>query len=368
MGNSYSCTSLCVLHHTALETLQEIRNVLRILLRESNFHQQDLEAIRDDLGMLKFGFAQLQDAQYNISSEALQLKDGLKYVSYGLADLHTKVMRHRRQTNVQFRHLHRDLSATRFHLKREIDDVEDCLEDYKEDTEEEIDAILDFTRCGGHGWTEVINLDFEDSEDDMCPTELQERENDDIRTCGRPDAGTADTCTSFTLTVNKMYQRVCGMIIGHQFGAANGFQSSATDIDGAYLTGVSLTHGSTVRNHIWSFAVGHAAGERTNPQSCPCDAPGSGTLPPDFIGNEYFCESGVDRMLNDGNPPRFYDNRVWNGEGCRRFSTCCDFNAPPYFIKDLHAPTDDDIEVRICTIDPAAMEDVRIREIQVYVQ
>lgn len=318
--------------------------------------------------MLKFGFAQLQDTQYNISSEALQLKDGLKYVSYGLADLHGKVMRHRRQTNMQFRHLHRDLSATRYHLKREIDDVEDCLEDYKEDTEEEIDAILDFTRCGGHGWTEVINLDFEESDDDMCPSPLLENEDDNIRTCGRPAAGDGGTCTSITLPVNKMYQRVCGMIIGHQFGAANGFDSTtATDINDAYLTGVSLTYGMP-RNHIWSFAVGHAAGERENPQSCPCDAPGFGTGPPAFIGNEYFCESGVDRRLKDSDPPSFHRSRVWNGAGCRGFSTCCDFNAPPYFIKDLYAPTSDAIEVRVCTVDPVNEEDVRIRQIQLFVQ
>ena len=68
------------------------------------------------------------------------------------------------------------------------------------------------------------------------------------------------------------------------------------------------------------------------------------TIPP-FVGGDYFCESGY----NSNSPVGFHSNDpLWDGYGCTASSTCCSFNNPPYFTKQLPSPTTDDIEARMC--------------------
>ena len=39
---------------------------------------------------------------------------------------------------------------------------------------------------------------------------------------------------------------------------------------------------------------------------------------------------------------------LWDGKGCGPTNTCCSFNNPPWFIKNLHSSTTDDVEMRLC--------------------
>ena len=117
-------------------------------------------------------------------------------------------------------------------------------------------------------------------------------------------------------------------------------------IDGAYVSGVSLTHGSP-RQHIWTFAAGASERKPTRDDACPCGATISITIPP-FVGGDYFCESG-----HNSNPFTgfFPDDPLWDGYGCTASSTCCSFNNPPYFTKQLPHPSTEDIEARMCQND-----------------
>ena len=136
-----------------------------------------------------------------------------------------------------------------------------------------------------------------------------------------------------------------------------------TTIDGAYVSGVSLTHGRP-RQHIWTFAAGIMDAHRGYDDVCPCDASIS-IIIPGFVGTDYFCESGV----NSGSPSStsFHpDDPLWDGQGCGPSSTCCSFNTPPYFTKQLPTPTTDDIEARICQKD--SIDDSPVELIQLYVQ
>ena len=80
-----------------------------------------------------------------------------------------------------------------------------------------------------------------------------------------------------------------------------------TTIDGAYVSGVSLTHGSP-RQHILTFA----AGAQTRNDACPCDATINITILP-FVGGDYFCESGKHQGENE---IFFPDDPLWDGDGC----------------------------------------------------
>ena len=142
---------------------------------------------------------------------------------------------------------------------------------------------------------------------------------------------------------------MCGRIRGYQFGATGAFYRSSQGIDSYYVDGVSLTHGGAgSRQHIWTFAAGPS--EVTTDFSndgCPCDTAVHSVVP-SFIGNDYFCESGVhsdwsrDFVL-------YSSDVLWDGQDCTSNSTCCQLNNPPWFTKNLPIATSDDIELRICT-------------------
>ena len=222
--------------------------------------------------------------------------------------------------------------------------------------------------CGGTGgWRRVVYFDMTNNST-TCPPNWQLEPGLPRRVCGRTTAGfgpNAHTCDSVNFTVTGgEYSRVCGQIRSYQYGETDGFQTfntqGVTSIDRAYISGVSLTHGSP-RQHIWSFVAGRNEYQRTLIDTCPCDA----TIvinTPSFVGNDYFCESGV----NSGSVSGFHtDDPLWDGDNCISTSTCCSFNNPPYFTKDVNTTTDD-LEVRICTWDTS--EDTPIELIELYVQ
>ena len=223
---------------------------------------------------------------------------------------------------------------------------------------------LSLFTCGGTGgWRRVVYLDMTDNNTN-CPSGWQ-LTSYSKRTCGRVSTGDL-TCDSVTFPVSGgEYNRVCGRIKGYQYGHTDAFEAyhdgEVTTIDGAYVTGVSLTHGSP-RQHIQTFAAGTHE-EDTDDEACPCDTTYNITIPP-FVGGDYFCESGADTSSTGGFHP---NDPLWDGAGCTATSTCCSFNSPPYFTKQLHSPTNDDIEARICNLDDSS-DDVPIEFIELYVQ
>jgi hypothetical protein len=134
-----------------------------------------------------------------------------------------------------------------------------------------------------------------------------------------------------------------------------------------YVDGISLTRGSQ-REHIWTFAAG-ANNDSSNQYTCPCSG-NNAVQPPPFVETDYFCETG-NYDNKQSSPVLFFSaDPLWNGEGCGAGSTmsCCDFNTPPWFYKELPQPTTDDIEMRVCTDEKRNTEDIAIEIIYIYIQ
>ena len=165
---------------------------------------------------------------------------------------------------------------------------------------------------------------------------------------------------------------MCGRIRGYQFGKTGAFYSSIYQgINSYYVDGVSLTHGGAGRRqHIWTFAAGRSeVTARFIFSICPCDT-ASARAAPAFVGNDYFCESGLHSEW-DGSQHAgmlFSDDILWDGQNCTSNSICCQFNNPPWFTKNLPIATVDDVELRICTNGPITIDDVPIELIELYVQ
>ena len=219
--------------------------------------------------------------------------------------------------------------------------------------------------CGGTGgWRRVVYLDMTDPST-TCPSGWQ-LTGHSKRTCGKVSTQSL-ACDSVTFPVSGgEYSRVCGRIKAYQYSRTDAFEAyhlgRVTTIDGAYVAGVSLTHGNPQR-HIWTFAAGASEVNPTRDDACPCDA--SITIRvPSFVGNDYFCESGVNAATStSGFHP---DDPLWDGLNCTSSSTCCSFNTPPYFVKQLPISTTDDIEARLCQY--GSGDDSPIELIELYVQ
>ena len=234
--------------------------------------------------------------------------------------------------------------------------------------------------CGGPGWRRVVYLNMSDPTQ-SCPPNWT-LISTPRRSCGR-STGTSDytdscCCDSATFSVQGMqYSQVCGRIIAYQKGHPQGFflenYNAGIDrqtINGPYVDGVSLTYGNP-RQHVWTFA---GTLDENTPQggqsACPCSSiafsPTTVNVP-SFVGNDYFCETGVPTGQTYGT--QFYgDDPLWDGQGCGPTSTCCTFNSPPWFCKQLPRSTSDTLEIRMCAIQDVAAEGTPIELAEIFVR
>ena len=221
--------------------------------------------------------------------------------------------------------------------------------------------------CGNQtgGWMRVANIDMRNNSH-TCPSGLSL-----ISSPKRLCDGTNYVYVSNSFSVQDVqYSHVCGKITGYQNRAPVAFYSYGRGIEREYVTGVSLTYGQNPRKHIWTFAG--AVDETTNNYyyKCPCINPALdprvSSYIPSFVGSDYFCDTAlsvwygaVPRALQPSDP-------LWDGKGCGPTNTCCSFNTPPWFVKDLPSPTTDDLEMRVCRPDINGSTPVEI--VELYVQ
>ena len=223
--------------------------------------------------------------------------------------------------------------------------------------------------CGGPGqWSRIAFFNMSDPSQ-QCPSSWN-LFTSPVRGCVS-SVTTGPSCDSAIFPSNgKLYSRVCGRVNAYHKGSLNGFDpgvSSGSGLEEAYVDGVSLTHGAPgSRQHIWTFvASGYETGS-TTANFCPCTS----TAPwpyqvPSFIGDNYFCETGVRGSSHSTGVAT--DDPLWDGSGCGSGSSCCEFNNPPWFCATLQ-PTTDDLELRICRDQTSINEDIIISPVEINVK
>ena len=225
-----------------------------------------------------------------------------------------------------------------------------------------------FDRNGG--WMRIAHVDMTDS-NTQCPLGMRYNVIEEKRLCQRPPENTPG-CSSSSFSVQGLnYTKLCGKVIGYPNRQPNGFgpgNHGEHGIEGVYIDGVSITHGSP-RQHIFSLAAGslHYLSGST---ACPCINTGTtftGQVP-GFVGENYYCEQNTQVLYE-----RKYhlDDPLWDGAGCGGTYTCCD-RGGPWFCTELDNMSDDDIEVRICGNSPKSGnyrndDDIVIEDIELYV-
>ena len=218
------------------------------------------------------------------------------------------------------------------------------------------------------GWVRVANIDMTDP-NQQCPPGFKNRT--DVRSCDRSDTGLG--CTPITFPSHGIeYRQVCGRIRAYQYWTTHAFlpyyyNRLSYTIEDIYVYGMSLTHGRHPRQHIWTFASAYSE-YYSNFFACPCTRTNqsyTGAVPP-FIGEDYFCDTAVTATQRYSNTVVYADDPLWDGQGCGPTSTCCSFNRPPWFCKQLPQPTTDDLELRVCGT--KNLRSTPFDQIEIYIQ
>ena len=270
---------------------------------------------------------------------------------------------------------------------KQLEAIQDTVKGKKETAE----AVLEFSHpCGGHGWKQVAYMDFREEGTD-CPPEFTEGMYPAQPHACVPESVSSGECRHKQFTHTESFSSVCGRIDAYQFGITSAFApflDSGATINQAYLSGVSLTRGGDLSSstgplatHIWSFAAGQTQSTTSSATiaRCPCD---NGPAPPDFVGEDYFCEASSTLALGTGDVPSnanndvfFPGNLLWDGLGCATAGTssccasdCCSRIDHPYFVKHLGVPTQDPIDLRVCLFQSSIIENIALERIELYVK
>ena len=214
----------------------------------------------------------------------------------------------------------------------------------------------------------LASIDMTDTSSN-CPSGLRTITSP-CRLCAKNIDGAG--CSSvFFPVLGVQYSRVCGKIIGYQDGSPDAFSpyidGGQTTIDSYYVDGISLTHGTSPRKHIWTFAAALHEYHSSPNGVCPCTDTRYSPPPavPDFVGHDYFCDTG---SANHFQFILYKANPLWDGAGCGQHNTCCSWNSPPWFLKNISPPTSDDIEMRMCTDQVRSDEDINFESLEIFVQ
>ena len=231
-------------------------------------------------------------------------------------------------------------------------------------------------QCGGHkgGWMRIADLDT--SGRDVCPSGWTSY-NTYCR--GGQKAG----CYSVNFSTDQTsYSKVCGRVKGYQKGIMDGFFPSAyshgmakhykpinasRSLDGVYVDGISITSGNPPRKHVWTYAVGLSDDYNYTDVNCPC-AKYPGPDPPSYVGNHYYCESGITGPHRGNFNKLFNKDPLWDGASCLPENSCCHDAGMPWFFRQFPTTTTEHIKVRICHDQGFGDEGVVVEQLQLYVQ
>ena len=228
------------------------------------------------------------------------------------------------------------------------------------------------THCDGKGgWTRVAYLNMTESNATCPPGLTQHQYNIDHGLCGRASSSAGCNSTIFS-TFGLNYYKVCGQVRGYQYGSCDAFKALTVDvgIDSHYVDGISITYGQNPRTHIWTYACGLRE-NMLDVSGCPCNTgyTGGNKVASSFVGNHYYCESGLDPGKQWTKKVLYPNDPLWDGKNCNSSEAfCCTNSKMPWFYQVLDDITQDNIELRVCSDAGPPNEDTPLDIIELYVR
>ena len=227
-------------------------------------------------------------------------------------------------------------------------------------------CYMEADKCGVRGMMRVVNIDMTNP-GEICPSPLTNYTVNGTRLCGGSNPN-GRTCSSVTFsTFDYHYTHVCGRAVGFSYHHPCAFHYSIySTLDGAYVAGLSITHGAPGnRTHIWTYAGGYQE-SFSHTCNCPC-AKFPGTSAPSYVGDNYYCESATRYNPIESRRQWFTNNTLWDNQDCYPGSNCCNNPQAPWFVRELTTPTQDDVEIRWCTEQGLLRDRVGTELVEIYV-
>ena len=219
----------------------------------------------------------------------------------------------------------------------------------------------------------IANVDMRNNHS-QCPPGLVYNVTEGRRLCHKLSLAPGCSSSMFS-TLGVEYSRVCGKVIGYQYLFTDQMDLVHPELDLDCTKPMSMELASSHMAHqdnmsglllqlmmkhlildiMQSVLVAHVL-IRLSPLL-------ESTL--SFVGNDYYYENGS-RMRSEDR--YYFDDPLWDGEGCEgENNECCD-RGGPWFCKQLPQPTQDDIEMRVCLNSFFQDEDVVLEQIEFYIQ
>ena len=225
---------------------------------------------------------------------------------------------------------------------------------------------MEGTNCGGQGgWMRVAHVNMS-QDGNSCPQGLTQKILSGLTLCGQNATGCEGTLFS---ALGLSYSQVCGQLRGYQFATTDAFSAyPPLNISDAYVNGASITYGTAVLKHIWTYAAGVSLYSNPSPRaSCPCNT-GSTAQVPSYVGSDYYCETGYNSLGISYNT-FFPNDPLWDGQQCPGVEApCCTHHNMPWFNKTLSETTTEDIQLRLCSDEGLANEETLLQLISLFVQ
>ena len=224
--------------------------------------------------------------------------------------------------------------------------------------------------CGGikGGWTRVAYLDTTNGS--ACPSSWSKITIPGTSTDVCRSGDSSGCYSAYYSTLGVSFSKICGRVIAYQKGSTDAFYPTngggGKSINGIYVDGISITVGNP-RKHVWTYAAGLSDDYNYPVHNCPCaDTPGPD--PPAFVGDHYYCESGVTGTFD--NTVYYSSDVLWDGYGCvGKQNNCCTNPDMPWFFRqfarNMHGES---LEARICHLEEFSNEDVLVQKLELYVQ
>ena len=236
-------------------------------------------------------------------------------------------------------------------------------------TNTSVQVYCDLTRYlnGSRGWMRVAYLNMSAS-NQSCPSNWTAYPAGPYVMCGKP--GGSACYSNYYSTYGVPYSRICGWAVGYNYLTNDAFARygsccpSPCPIDGVYVDGISITHSSNPRQHIWSYAAAQISGNQ-----CPCYT-GTGTSSvPSYVGSNWYC-GGQPTGTGTNGVTNYYNYPLWNNTAVSctgSLAPCCANLKQPWFYRTLNVTITNSIEVRLCSDEPLSNEDIRVINLELYV-
>ena len=233
--------------------------------------------------------------------------------------------------------------------------------------------------CGEKGWEKFYYLNLVENQTQDCPDSFVKTTYSTFHNSRRPrpfceKAVGVDKCTKayFPLQEREYYE-VCAKVSGYQFGTPTAFTPFDMEESKFFLDGIQFTYGKE-EWHLWSYVIGaHRDYDKKTMtpgklrELCPDVSPKYNWTIPFYLGNNYYCDSGLYQYTDTKDTNKFhYENRLWEGKDCKYPNFSCKRSGQPWFYTKLPTQIKDYIEIRSCYIGDDA--DVKFDNLEVYLR